>query len=114
MTGRRSLAFASAAGEAVDARRQSMGRARAEARASAAPRVPVVHGRPCEVQRVARACLDRPRSGWRASCCIERPPGRRFLVTSLLEKNMHIILYMDASLNKYKKTVGILRSGICY
>jgi len=35
-------------------------------RASAASRVPVnvVRGRPCEVQRVARARLDRPRSGW--------------------------------------------------
>ena len=41
-------------------------------RASAAPRVSVgvVRRRPCEVQRVARARLDRPRSGWRASCCL--------------------------------------------
>lgn len=48
-------------------------------RASAAPRVSVgvVRSRPCEVQRVARARLDRPRSGWRASCCFGGATGGR-------------------------------------
>jgi hypothetical protein len=48
-------------------------------RASAAPRVSVgvVRRRPCEVQRVARARLDRPRSGWRASCCFGCATGGR-------------------------------------
>ena len=58
-------------GEAAAARRPRTGRARADGERRRAPRVPagVVRGRPREVQRVARARLDRPRSGWRASCC---------------------------------------------
>ena len=60
------------------ARRPRTGRARADGERRRSPRVSagVVRRRPCEVQRVARARLDRPSSGWRASCFGGATSGR--------------------------------------
>ena len=63
---------------AAAARRPRTGRARADGERRRSPRVSVgvVRRRPCEVQRVARARLDRPSSGWRASCFGGATSGR--------------------------------------